>query len=215
MSLGLRFVKIPGEMIEISKKSNNPYQVPSSNLADDSDGQQEWTRTAARLAERRDRASFCAYISAVYFSVFSTMILDVVLFGWGASLYGSIVFSTPIAYAVTLALGYPISKLTVHFQRKEKTVSKFISGQLNELDRWYSKPIITTILVPFASVVALFVFLFLEEYSLLIHDLDSSQLARRFSALLALPVMMPITHILVRRSQRKVRDLLEKMSESC
>lgn len=201
-------------MIETSTKSNNPYQAPTSNLADESDDLPDWNRTVIHCAERRDRTLFCASVSALYLSVFWTMILDIILFGWTASLFGNMLFPTAIAYVVALVFSYPVCKLTVYFQRKGKTVSKFITKQRNEIGKWYSKPIFTTLLVAIVSLFFLFALLFVDEYSRLLFDLDPSQLARRCSALLTLPILMPLTYILVKASQRKARNLLEKMPES-
>ncbi len=122
---------------------------------------------------------------------------------------GAKAFLAFLALPIVLLLSIPLSVLYVDYKKSRSTVKKFVTSKLDELERWYNKPIIHTFGIWIGSGIILIV----DVWDLNPLEIDFRLLAANSVALLAFPLFMPIVYFMVKSTLQRARRLLDQMSQ--
>lgn len=202
-------------MVKRKERVDNLYRAPSSNLSDESETKRDWSYFAIKCAKNHQRAMLFGMCSALFISLLATMIVDFVLSGTTTRIFGDRIFSTWMMFTFGLVGGVLGSSFNLHYQRKRKSVQKYMLMIRRNSEKWSYKPIYATFLVPLLCMLLLLLGVEEEIRRVLLGpDLDFSALAMKSRALLILPCMMPVTYMLAKVSNQRAERWLEKMERS-
>lgn len=173
----------------------NVYRAPSSNLSIKSREKTEWSRSALRCAEKCSQCMWFAQVLAACAFVFIKIAVDSLVLGWQKGVMEGAAVPASVICLVILALGVPIVRCSIYYQRRKISIETFVEKYQKEIRRPLVLRFLTTSLV-----MSIFLLMFLSE--------DPSGFAL---TLISYFVALPITYAVTNATSKRAAVWLEQV----